>query len=185
MIVDYGQGENVLFTGTLTQYSLCSKGDLETLYLTGTSRYKKHEGGRVETKKIPGDCFVIPYNRVLNMNIDYVIETINEAKREGKVKRVLLRLFSGLLILLLPIIFVAPWFTEVGIVEKIASTAIFFLSWLFFMVGYVNLNDKKDTLKPKAIWISFGVCLILLLLGLHLLGLIDFLFFLKRWISGG
>ncbi|TVP42766.1 MAG: hypothetical protein EA341_19200 [Mongoliibacter sp.] len=86
VLVDYGGGKNVLFSGALTQYSLCPKGDLETLYLTGTGRYKKVEGKPPEFKMIGGDCFIIPYHRVLNMNIDYVIEK-SEEKKIGRLKR--------------------------------------------------------------------------------------------------
>ncbi|MFD2200563.1 hypothetical protein [Shivajiella indica] len=173
VLVDYGEGENILFTGTLTQYSLDSNGNLETLYLTGTSRFKKQDNGKIELKNIPGDCFVIPYQRVLNMNIDYVIETSSKEKKQGRMKRILLGLISAFLILLLPVIIVVPWFSQVGVWLKLSSIVLLLLSWLFFMVGFVNLVDPKAALKGKGIALAFVLFLILLLFGLSLLGIFD------------
>lgn len=175
VLVDYGEGENVLFTGTLTQYSLCSNGDLETLYLTGTGRYKKPEGQSPYVKQIPGDCFIIPYNRVLNMNIDYVIETSEEVK-VGRLKRFVLSLMSVLFILLLLVVFVFPWFTEAGLLKKVISTFIFLLAWLFLMVSYAGLVSKQNNLSPRAILISFLISVLFSLFGALILGILDISF---------
>lgn len=83
VLTNYGGKETVLFTGNLTQYSLNKEEELETLYLTGVSRYKDvaepndetHSVGRkMVPKPIPGDIFVIPYSNVLNFNVQYIYE---------------------------------------------------------------------------------------------------------------
>ncbi|AFL83514.1 hypothetical protein Belba_0867 [Belliella baltica DSM 15883] len=158
VLVDYGEGNNVLFSSALTQYSLCPKGDLETLYLTGTGRYKKVEGQKPELKMIPGDCFIIPYHRVLNMNIDYVIEK-SEEKKIGRIKRFVLGLLTFVSILLLLTVFILPWFTEAGLMTKVTSTIVFFIAWLFLMVSYTGLVSQENELSSRAIIVSFIIIL--------------------------
>src|SRR5690606_17668748 len=50
-------GKSNLFSGLLTQYTLNTKNELDTIYLTGASRFSQSQNGM---KHIPGDIFIIP-----------------------------------------------------------------------------------------------------------------------------
>lgn len=80
LLIEDGTEKNKMVSGYLTQYTLSSKtGELETIYLTNAKRYSKSEN---KFKEIPGDCFIVPFNKVIDMNLIY--NTIKVASNEKK-----------------------------------------------------------------------------------------------------
>lgn len=115
-------GKSNLFSGLLTQYTLNTKNELDTLYLTGASRYSQSQRG---VKHIPGDIFIIPFSTVQNMNIRYNFQV----SQNQQVLKYIVISFSALLLLTS---FIYPWFIEIGVWRKIFGSFTLFLSWLFF-----------------------------------------------------
>jgi len=115
-------GKSNLFSGLLTQYTINSKNELQTIYLTGATRYSQTAGA---VKTIPGDIFIVPYETVQNLNIRY--NFLQPQPRE-LFKRFVLISCACLLVG----VFYAPWASELSILLKVVTSFLMFLAWLSF-----------------------------------------------------
>ena len=67
-LVNTEDSKNILYSGFLTEHTLNSNGDLETIYLTYPKRYDLDSKS---WKEIKSDVLIIPYSRVINLNIRF------------------------------------------------------------------------------------------------------------------
>ena len=82
-----------LYTGYLTDYTLgMENGELETIALTKAQRWSNKSGGFIP---IPGDCFIIPFNKVRNFNLQYTTRNRDLLPGNIVVNILLLLLFSA------------------------------------------------------------------------------------------
>ncbi|WP_460546444.1 hypothetical protein, partial [Echinicola sediminis] len=183
VLINYGEKGNELFTGYLTQYSLCPQGNLDTLYLTGVFRYKKDQENNITFKDIPGDCFVIPYKNVLNMNVQYVIDEkkttkltkdYNSENTKRSFKKKISNVFKGLTHILLFFSFIGsvvyPWTTQVSVLWKIIGMFFLNTSWMFLTTWYTNFSNDQPKLGKLELRISLILFLITLLFSIYALG---------------
>lgn len=168
VLVNYGEGKNTLFSGTFSQYDLHSNGDLETLYLTEIGRYKYIEGEvKPILRPIPGDCFVIPYKNVLNMNIQYLVDRSVVIELKWIEKKWVGKLFSFILLFTFLAILIIPWMTEVDIIRKFMGMILAFASYLFL----ISLFSESAKMNRGTLGMTFILAFSFFMMSLFLLDL--------------
>lgn len=83
-LVDCHEG-SMLYSGILAEHFLGKDGSLDKIYLSDTRRRSLKENGKEGTEyySMPGDLFVIPYNKIINMHITYyALELEDKLKQE-------------------------------------------------------------------------------------------------------
>ena len=131
-------GKSNLFCGLLTQYTLNSKNELESIYLTAATRFSQSLN---VMKPIPGDIFIIPFATVQNMNIRYnfqVRQTIEVFKY------ILLSISACILIMCL----IYPWTTDLSLWRKIFGGIALFLTWIYFSIIFMSLAPPSNGAHP-------------------------------------
>lgn len=186
VLVKYGENDNRLFSGNLVQYTITSDGNLNSLFLTGTRRYKNSKGEAISPpKEIPGDCFVIPYLNVLDMNVQYILKKSEKGKTRLKIKNWAITAINLVLFIALPAIFIFPWYTNSSILGKIISIVMLSFSWLFMAVLVSQLIEpQKHTTSANRLNktdLFYVLCVVVLFgtIGLSILKIfnpIDFIF---------
>jgi len=150
-------GKSNLFSGLLTQYTINANHQLETIYLTGATRFSQTSQ---RVKPIPGDIFIIPYETIQNLNIRYNFLT-TQKKEVGKY---IVLIFSTLLLIGG---FYYPWVTDLVVWKKILGTFLLFLFWLFLtslIMSFFNPTNGSQALTRGAkVTILFFVLLTLFL----------------------
>lgn len=166
ILVKYGDGDDRLFSGNLVQFTISQDGNLETIYLAGTRRYSNSKGENIPAKEIPGDCFIIPYQNVLNMNVQYIISKDKEQQRKVKLQRWKFSVFQILIFLYLSFVIFYPWFTSVNFFFKLLANFTLLLSWttMAIAIGNYLIPDKKFGFRGISAIVSFT--LFFLILGL-------------------
>jgi hypothetical protein len=154
MIKD-NDGKSNLFSGLLTQYTLNATNELQTIYLTGATRYSQRANA---VKTIPGDIFIIPYQTIQNLNIRYNFSTSPPKETLRYVAIVLSALISFTCILL-------PLGNRSGSLEKIIGTFLMFISWLiltsFVMSLFKPLNGAQPlTKRAKVTLLAFLILML-------------------------
>lgn len=71
IVADRGDGTTALFKGILNNYTTTPDGQLETISITGAERYHAHDAA---FHKIEGDILLIPYSKVQNINLKYIVK---------------------------------------------------------------------------------------------------------------
>lgn len=146
-------GRSNLFSGLLTQYALNTKNELETLYLTGATRYSQSQH---IVKHIPGDIFIVPFSTVQNINIRYNFQV----RQSRQIFKHIVLAFSALILL---ICLIYPWFIDIGIWRKIFGCFTLFLSWLFFsslVMSFFPPTSGSRTLSTTAKSISLIILIV-------------------------
>lgn len=137
IVTHNGDGKTKMYSGYLTDYSLKQDGELENIYLTETRRYSQ-EGKCF--KPIPGDCFIVPYKNIQNLNLTYEFEE----KKDSTIKRkIATTAFNVIGFLTLFGILIIPWFLNIGIWDKIWGIVVSLLSWFSMMAAGLNLISHK------------------------------------------
>ena len=129
ILADKGDGKSVLYNGLVSQYEL-NKHDscqLDTIHLTNPGVYK----GKVSSE-IKSDCLIIPYSRVLNINLR--VAEIDITKRSEKIES-WAKFLSPIIVLTLVTI---PFFFDL------------FKSWKFPLAATVLLGNVLAT-TPRLI----------------------------------
>lgn len=76
VLIQTASGDTKMYKGVLSQYTIEPKTNkLETIYLTRVLRWKycKDKEKMIQVE-VPGDCMIIPYASVLNLNLEYIRE---------------------------------------------------------------------------------------------------------------
>ena len=169
VVIDDGSEDPKMIKGYLSQYTISHKtGDLESIYLTNTQRYSKTQQKFIN---VPGDCFIVLYEKVVDMNITY-----NQIKPNGNIKRILRAgvNFLGYIILIFSIVY--PWYLDVRVVNKLVGTICEFVTLLFTLALLSFLIDPSSNPKmtKKAFWTSLVISVTFLFFTLLLFQLISF-----------
>jgi hypothetical protein len=105
------------------------------LYLTGARRYS--QSGKVNVE-IPGDCFIVPYCKVVDLNLTYNIKI-------GKpLTQTFHQIVSFIGLLGLIALCVVPWIFQVSILHKIFSMLTGLLGWTSLMAALIAPFDKGE-----------------------------------------
>lgn len=142
---------NILYSGLLTQYTISkATHSLENIYLTDVSRF----GNTAKKfKDIPGDCMIIPYLNVININLRYVCE---EKKGVNYNSVIGLFFFIGVGLILMDF-----WFLiSDSILKNIIIKIIAILEWVFFLVLIQSFFDKK--LKEQKLTVPIFIMILIL-----------------------
>lgn len=169
------EGKNTLYSGVLTEYKINKKtGDLEFLYLTD---YERFSNSSSSFKPINGECFVIPFCNVENINLRYYF---NESKSTWR-KETWSLILGALYILIFMSNFLLPWTWNLevsGFRIIFGSIISLFTLFLFFVFlrYFSNAKDKlpnyeKPLIKILHVVIHFLILLLFLWLVLRLYGL--------------
>ena len=156
VVVKDNDGRTNMFTGTLTQYVLDKTGDLETIFLTDAKRWKIPSNKGIENNKkskqekhgdeynkpIPGDCFIIPYGNILNMNVRYNFLQTQPYKNKSKIGNLFIVALTIVSFLCFFVALVYPWFVASGFWNKLLSSFSLFAAWVFLMGFSMSLNPK-------------------------------------------
>ncbi|WP_439582042.1 hypothetical protein [Dyadobacter bucti] len=151
-------GKKKMVSGILTEYSISSKtGELDLIYLTEAKRFShkyidgKDEETGLETKRkvgmtdIDGDCMIIPYNKVIDINLHYIIKEIDRTKR----KEILTTVFGILTLAGVTFLMVFPWWLDVSFLRLIAGIITSMFGWILGVTLLIDLfvsdDDKKMT----------------------------------------
>lgn len=146
VVVDDGSDTNRLYSGFLTDYTISTtSGELETIAITDAHRWSRSKNAFT---KINGDCFIVPYNKVLNFNLRY-----NVKANVVPDVTLLVALISILLLPTLLIYIPYQFYYKIGLMKTILGTALvaslwFFVFTLIFGV-FVNKTTPEILSKPS------------------------------------
>lgn len=134
VLIDLGNGENKLYKGIVAQYTICkNSGDLKNIYLTQARRFKRTPNG-VNLIEIPGDILILPYEKILNINLKYVYHRGSNS---------LIKVISAILILLsLVVLMLNPFeilLNNVSDYGGIIGRIYLFFGWVFIIQFFQNL----------------------------------------------
>jgi hypothetical protein len=161
VVIEDGSENNKLISGFLTQHTISQKtGELEAIYLTGASRYSKNEG---KFKPIPGDCVIIPFSKVIDLNLRYTFKVLtDEQKNTIKYDRITSLPFVTISLLII----VFPWFLKINAFLKILGILLGWLTWVMLLMLISNPFKPKDKLSSKMLWTLFVIMVVFLILTL-------------------
>ncbi|RFZ92616.1 hypothetical protein D0C36_14465 [Mucilaginibacter conchicola] len=163
IVIDDGTDNNKMISGFLTQHTISQKtGDLEALYLTGAKRYSKTSQA---FKDIPGDCLVIPFDKVIDLNLRYTFQALTPLQRKELIfkKAVRFTLSIGFIIIL-----IVPWTFSTEIFNTLLGIIFGITSWILSVIVvsnpfHPNINNRlslKDQIAT-VIFILFTVAIML------------------------
>lgn len=148
VLVDLGNGNNKLYKGFISQYTICKDtGNLKTLYLTEARRFKITDSD-VELKDIPGDIMVIPYDKILNFNLTYIYF----AKSKSSLKII----SAVIVILFLVSLMLNPFgliFDNLTLFGEIVGRIWLFLAWALLITlisTYIDIITNRKKIKKDS-----------------------------------
>jgi hypothetical protein len=165
IVSENGDGGTILYSGLLNSYSLNGNGELETISITESERYSKSNGGFVP---ILGDCLVLPYSRILNINLRYVVKKRIPKTFTGQfaaIKNISLTLFF-ISIIAIPVLIIFQ-FSKLGFLMCLLSVAVAEVWILFFGAAVAMFFDKKiesKAVKVVGLLIIFSIIIAMTLL---------------------
>lgn len=164
LLIDDGSEKNKMISGFLTQYTISPKtGELENIYLTGAQRYSQTSN---QFKNIPGDCLIVPYNRVIDLNLRYNIQATASGNNQ-----LLFNIMSAIGVITLFFCLIYPWFIRIDLLHRIFGFFLSALTGLSFIVTITNPFQQTNRLSTKAFTIvvfSTGALLLLTLIILNI-----------------
>ncbi len=149
VLLDTGNEGTKLYSGTLKQYIIDKSNDsLETLYLADVVRYKK---GDPEPKTIPSHCFILPYSKIININLRVAYTKKAEKKDfEGYFSFYVKKYLALIMIVfaILPFIrgFHSLWETYSYPLFAKSLASIYFL---LLPAGIQEISDKRKNYKER------------------------------------
>lgn len=174
IVMDGGDQKPKMLQGFLYDYTISTKtGDLDSIILSNTKKFVKKEGSDIEGTTpfkgfldIPGDYFIIPYSKIIDLNIRY--NTLRVRNRIKPVMRLFLKAFS-LSTLLVALIY--PWFLGLSFLRTIAGILLFYMVWIFLdslIYRLIGSNTVRNNDEPSVV-VSIVAGTLLLLFCLHIL----------------
>lgn len=161
----------ILYRGIVKQYYLNQNShNIETLILSDVT--KEDESGK-NSKQIPGNCFIVPFNTVININLK-VLYTVYENSRINT----FIKKYKGFLVL---IFFLVPYillFTPLKQHVDYPIIAVIIFS-LIFMAFPIVIEMMTDNEKKKNWWIfliAYVINLVLFILLYQVIKLVVNLF---------
>ena len=142
LVVNDGSEGNKMISGYLTQYTISPKtGQLDLICLTSAKRWSKRQRMLVD---VPGDCFIVPYEKVVDFNLTYNMPVINQGRR-AKVFNTLSML--GFIVIIFATFY--PWFLNLSIFKKFLSSIFLTASTLWFLLFLLNNFQPNPSSKLK------------------------------------
>ncbi|MBB5285032.1 hypothetical protein HNQ92_003180 [Rhabdobacter roseus] len=142
VVMDGGNQKPKMFSGFLSQYTISARtGELEAIFLTDVKKYSE---SKQAFKEIPSDFLIIPYNKVIDLNIRY-----NTLKAEDNIKYKLLvkALFTTSFLLAFLYVLIFPWLLGLSFFRTLVG--MIFLSWaLIFFSALIQSSIKVLRAKP-------------------------------------
>ncbi|SDT62770.1 hypothetical protein SAMN05216490_4428 [Mucilaginibacter mallensis] len=168
VLIDDSTEKSKMVSGFLTQYTISEKtGELETIYLTGAKRYSQTSN---QFKVIPGDCMIIPFDKIIDMNLRYTFQAFNKNFRKYIIFKnaIWFSLTIGLLFFL-----IIPWYLDVNIFCKLLGIISGFFSWVIFVMIVSNPFQPNISIKftTEKLWPLLVTMVIFLVITLLLLGI--------------
>lgn len=161
VIMDGGTDKPKMFTGILAQYVISKTGELETLFLTNAQRWSETTKS---FKTIPGDMMIIPYNRVIDLNVRYHIKLVTQSRR----KLILTLIEDILLYAIILIIVTYPWFlglsiprTVVGIADSLAALVVYLV-----LISEILKKPTKRLFKARDFYFIGSAFIFLLIVSI-------------------
>lgn len=141
-------GRKKMVSGFLSDYSISSRtGDLETLYITEAKRFSGSKNCHVD---VEGDCFIVPYSKVVDMNLKYVFKIADVSKR----KELLNSGYEVVTLILFFLVCSIPWLVDAGgFIMTFLVFSLSFLDYILFIVISGSILDPKriNALKGKSL----------------------------------
>lgn len=163
-------GKSNLFSGLLTHYTLKNCNELDTLYLTGATRYSQSKKGE---KLIPGDIFIVPFSTVQNLNLRYNLEV----KRRSLVLKYITLTISAVTLIFS---FAYPWTVDIGIWNKIFGCLTLCISWMSFsslIMSFPPPSNGTIPLSNGAKIVNLIVLIVMVFVSNQILKIITFFYF--------
>lgn len=162
IMMDVGEDKNKLISGFLTEVVLSERtGEIECIYLTAARKLIKEPDNY---ENIPGDCFIVPYDRIVDINLTYIFKVINKEESGRHTAEI-----TAMIAILLGVLsFIYPWFLEGKVLQKIALLLASALASIFTLGLLSDLLSKKKTT-------SVPVYVALVILDLIFLGVIVYI----------
>ncbi|WP_254561798.1 hypothetical protein [Dyadobacter diqingensis] len=163
------QGEKKIVSGILAEYTISAKtGELDLIYLTEAKRFShtlqpdENDPDLPPKKKgmtdVPGDCMIIPYSKVIDMNLHYHIKETNPTRRKE-----LFNIIIGLMSLIgVLIIAIYPWWLNLSFIRTLFGILFSLFTWIFLLAlvsALVAPNDNQKKLTGGALWVIVVVML--------------------------
>lgn len=171
VLVKTGENSSTLYTGILNQHTINKgTGRLENIYLTNVSRFKSGFGVDYQpfTRDIPGDIFIVPHDRIINLNLKYIVQKAPPVNYQPFLNFFLI---VGYFFIWAD---VGEWFSKLPFMIKGGLKLIFHtLWWIMLSLTFINLFRKRNLILQKEIIAHFIV--------LGLLLLICIIFLMTHW----
>src|SRR5690606_15689553 len=133
VLTEDGASGNKLYSGFLSDYTISnSTGELESIVITDAHRWSDSKKAMV---KIPGDCLIVPYNKVINFNLRYNFRSV-----VNKAPVWVLRVLNTIAILsFFSIFYVIPhyFYKYIGLLNTIIGVILAILLWILVLALYV------------------------------------------------
>lgn len=136
-----------LYKGIIRQHTICKNtGRLQEIYMTDTRRYSESIAGY---KEIPGNIFIIPYEKIININLKFVTTPTRIRHRMAEVVNAVLNIL-GLVLLILLFIDIFGIFKNLSIWSHIVVRILVFLDWIIFVTLISLFIPKPANAKSKS-----------------------------------
>jgi len=135
-----------LYSGVLRDYTINDNHELEYVYLTKTSIYKKESGPNRSIKMIPGDIFIVSAKDIININIHYITTPIKKRNYDT--------IFSLLFLATIIFIIVSNFYYFISdTIFKTVLLKIFFVIFASILIALLRtiVQDPKGKEKDSAI----------------------------------
>lgn len=99
ILIETNEGSK-MYSGIISDYYIDMNFKLQTIILENTKRYKKSKDD-FEIKLVPGHNFIIDYEKVLNINLNYIYQKKEELRFYKKIKNYVSAFFLFLAIVLI------------------------------------------------------------------------------------
>jgi len=147
VLVRMDDGDPRLYTGVLNQHTINSSNrELECVYLTDVSIYRKDSKGKRSKKSIPGDIMILNANEIININLNYAVTKFRPFRL--KLKSITPLIYFVILFL---IIFSTNSYFSSDTLIKTMSIKVFFAIYFFIVTVFIPiLFEKKKTVRQKS-----------------------------------
>lgn len=167
VLFDNPTSDTNLYSGILSDYSINHKtGDLEFIYLTNAKRYSKKD---VKFKDIPGDILILPYNRIVNINLRFFKDEKSKIRIFSQVVLPLFYLFSLLFII------IGPWFlnNNLSIIRTITGIVVTLLIWVLSLALIWSKNNPNSPLEKEGKRLTIQLLIGLIVIDIFIFKLIS------------
>jgi hypothetical protein len=146
LIIETGEDKNRMYTGFLAEYTISPiSGDLDTIVLSNAERWSE---SKQSFKEIKGDNFIVPYSKVINMNVRYNIAKRNIKQKISNAIAIVMLLVLCATFILLPYYY----YNSIGLGKTIGGIIISIWIWaLLVSLFALPFSDKQKDSQGREI----------------------------------